>query len=441
MSSLWYLAGDPLYYNLIARAFSIAPTPAMNPLFPAANIADGDPENPGIFGSLADVNGWIVDINQLRNPTLDAWSGGSPVDWVETTFGSGASVTETTVPGEVRSGSAAFCNCSNEGSHETAEISQERRFRSGERIYLSGWMRAGTTARSGQVAVLNKDTNRWLRIGSPGAIPAPQEPTWGEYQSLFEETGTVHQLKEITFQVEPYAVTLRDTCTLKLILKYNTDENGGLAGNAIFDDWTMVPAVNGVTVHGQNGEPGLDFNIYAGDLGQGALPMKGYGTVAGPLGATFYKLLGGPIYKRMWKLYWEKAPALEERFAGEVILGQFQEAAFSPEWNYAIRTLHPQIRNVTRGRVVRSTKDARFPERALLLPFSLRTSEMEELRQEWYERSWGGHHPMVAIPLDTDSVVVQGRLTEKLEVRRAFLDLWNPGDVLIEESPLPKVTK
>lgn len=429
MSSMWYLAGNPRSYNLLARAFSITAAPDSNPLYPPLFLSDGDPATPWIASILSDNNGWVIDVNQLANPTLDAWAGGAPVGWLKATQGSLVFVLETTTAGEVRSGSAAKLQCLNTVGE--ARITQEKTFRSGEPVMLDGWMR-GDGVHGGQVAVLCKETNRYLRLGVDDAAS-----TWGEYQSLFAEVGTTYANKRRTFTVEPYSVTLRDTVTLRLILKYNASE-AGFAGTAFFDDWTMIPGANGVSVHGHNAEPSLDFNIYAGDT-EGSL--VGQGTVPGPNPRpAFYKLLGGLVYKRIWRLRWEIAPALEERAAGEVVLAAFTEAQGHPSFGYEWKTLHPQTRNVSRGREVRSRKDAQHVERAIRLPFSLRTVEQEEIRQEWFERSWGGHHPMVLIPLDDDPIVIQGRVDETYSVRRQFLDNWVPGDIIVAESPLPTIT-
>ena len=67
------------------------------------------------------------------------------------------------------------------------------------------------------------------------------------------------------------------------------------------------------------------------------------------------------------------------------------------------------------------------------------TAQLNEIRDALYDRTNHGEFPLVIVPVHDESVVIHGRLSQELAIRRQFSDVWDVPTVMIVESPFPAV--
>jgi hypothetical protein len=62
-----------------------------------------------------------------------------------------------------------------------------------------------------------------------------------------------------------------------------------------------------------------------------------------------------------------------------------------------------------------------------------------EGRDDIIRQCRGGQWPVIVVPIDTEDLVVHGRLDSSWRVLRQFLSAWE-DDITLSETPLPQVT-
>lgn len=120
---------------------------------------------------------------------------------------------------------------------------------------------------------------------------------------------------------------------------------------------------------------------------------------------------------------------------GEVVLCFLEEATFYPGFPIELRNIEAQIRHSSNVGTSFVHNLSPHPRRALKLSFELKAAGEVELREELVWRGRGGAHPMVAVPIGTEPLVIFGRLEDSWTVMRTFNERYE-GDLAITEDPI-----
>lgn len=423
MADMRVVVGDPAYYNLLARANARGglTSSGSNPNLDVGNLCDAVPGTIHEFAAIGTDQSVVADLQELANANFEtAFVGQLPTAaWTSASFGAGVTSRDTVT---THGGSLGALKCDVGAGVSLAGVRYTFNVRAGEQFELSGWMR-GRDGGVARVQVRNPRTD--MRLQSDGS--------WSRASGidLFTDSGTdgEYVLKTVKAQVEDYADCRADVVPLILTLYCSTT-----SGVALFDDWLYTPGFNFVSVHGHNMEPSRLFRVSGSDDGVTYSPIHVGITPRDP-SFWAYNVIE---YHRYVKLIDLGTPYAEAGQWGEVVLAQAQTATIHPRMGYETPMVRRQVRNQSVGGEVRSHLESLFEERVLRLSFGLAGTKLDELRDEWFKRSAGGHHPMVVAPLDDELDVFHGRIENSLTLRRSFIN-YREGEVLFTESPFPSV--
>ena len=129
-------------------------------------------------------------------------------------------------------------------------------------------------------------------------------------------------------------------------------------------------------------------------------------------------------YGQVWKVTLAGTPH-EAPWIGEIVLGQGQACATSPQWGF------PKTRNFQgprqRGPSARlfAYNYADDPPEDIELTFSPRsTTTINEVAEAIWLRSGQGVYPTIIVPIDTETAVYYGRLMQPSVVKRPFQNVY-----------------
>jgi hypothetical protein len=413
VASTRILAGQHL--NHFARAVS-APaltTGAADALYPLANLYDGRPSKKFQF-SAAVANGAITaDLNLVKNPGFET---STLSDWTDNSSGTGTSA-ETTVGAEVHGGSKAMKLGG--GASGVGQRYQDVTVRAGEWQLLVAWLRGDGTVNA-RLRVQNLQTGKYLV--SDGTWSAAVTDLATQSAASYAEKPAAGGLQ---FQVESYATCRAHTVTLRIYCR--VDQNGF----GYFDDITLVPATDWLSIHGHNIEPLIALELRSStDNFSSSNTLEATATVQR---GRFYALLSARVFRRYWRVLFSGTPTAAIR-VGEGVLGQTYTLAQSPVFPWRLRPKRPQIRTRTEVGEVRATGLVDDELHELEVPFQHRTTEWDELRQQLFERSRFGVDPAVVCPKDDEAFCMFTVVPELIEASRKFLNNWDDS-FLLEELP------
>jgi len=405
--SFLYLTGSK--FNTFARGtVSVSPTAAT--VSAAANLYDGDPGCPLLFGSAT--SGYVkVDACAFTNPGFET---STLSGWTNADSGTGAS-TETTTAGQFRSGSKALKLDKGAGVGKASRY-QEFTVRAGEYRTCSVYIK---TATSGTVTLLIQ--NRTTGLYWSGS-------SWGAGSSGIDQaaTGSWVQLST-TYQVETLEAGRSETMTLRVYFSCSN-------GVAFCDDALDVPGVTFASIHGHNFITSPTVESSDDDS---SWTSRATMTLKRPAFFSTFSI----IYARYWKIawsYWLSSSVYP--YIGEAVLGQYETSATSPQWGLTESRDIPGVR--TRGPSGRHAvyNYATDPPRSITMTFSARTAAAaRELSDSLWLRSGQGLYPAVIVPIDTETDVYYGRLTAPHEQARPFQGVYN-CDLALVGDPFPVVT-
>ena len=409
-------------YNVLATGETVTVSPTESTLFPATGLYDGSPDSAFQFSAAASEFTITADGNRLRNGVLDAWSGAIPDSW-----GTAGTVAQTTVAGEMRSGSAARLNGG-------ASIYQDFVVKSGERIVINGWRRILAAGQGFMSASLQDLTTGyyWTGFGD----------TWTAIVANFLSDNTNTAYTEYTatpFTVLPFSFALGDKCTLRLTLR---NEDATETDYVYVDDWFVWPAVDFVSVHGHNIRPDATARLYSSP-DNFATSSSGSTFSQATLSMThpaFYGTLSSAIDHRYWqiRITHSASTPTETVWIGEVVIGLATTLTRPQDLGQELRIVADNVRASTPYGNTRVHRVGQRARRILGMSFNYFTSsEYEQARQEVFERSFGSAFPIVIVPDDTGPVVIHGRIDDQWAVRQSLGTHFTDNDLVVIEDGFP----
>ena len=406
----YFMAGEQL--NVLETALSVASTSA-DALFPLANLYIGRPSRPFRF----DENGAdLVMTAEIDRVTNGGFEIGTLDNWTEALDGTGSTSKDV---GTVHSGSASLE--ADGGAAGLANRFQDINVRAGERMQADVWLYGGGGV-TANAAVQNRKTG--LFLSDAGVWGAGLDPFATQAAAAWAQTQLAFQVESLSDCGGQSLVTLR-------IHLYNDDN-----GSAYFDDVKLYPAVNFVSIHGHNLAPVVVPELRSSsDAFVGVDDLEATLTIKRP---SFYAYMGTPVYASGWRL--ELAGTNDAvPYLGEMVLGYAETIAKAQRWDYSLKLQIPEVRNQTGAMEVHTSRLSDDAPRVLRLRFKqMAISEMEEMRDAIWRRSYGGDLPMVIVPYAADGDVLHGRIMSPLDVRRKFLTV-SEDELVVQESGFPVV--
>lgn len=422
-----YVAGQLL--NFLEQARAITLSPGVDGNFPAVRLYDGYADGVCLWSANAANPYALVDLAMLDssgadNGNLDAWAGGLPSGWAVTATG-GGSVVQTSVAGEMRSGSAAKLN---KGAG-TASLLKTYRVRSGQRLTIEAYVRIAVGGNIG-LQVYNPVTKKYLTSGG----------AWQTAQAYWatEAASAVYVQKTIPFTVEDFAANQSAVTYLELSVVATAGAGG--SDFAFVDDAFLWPTWNAVVVAGHNIEPGLVTEARSSTDNFGASNvLEATMSVRQP---AFHSYLSTPSTKRYVKLLMTGTQSAQAGavYAGELVVTYLEAALSFGQYDWELQFMDEQVRNTSRAGKVFATPLMTDARRLLRMSFKPRNdAAYREMRDDIVRRSRGGQWPLVIVPTDGEDIVIHGRMDSSWRVIRHFLNQWE-DDLTVSESPLPLVT-
>jgi len=230
--SFLYLTGSKL--NTFSRG-TVSISPSAASVSDAANLYDGDPGCPLLFGSAA--AGYAkVDCNALTNPGFET---STLSGWTDADSGTGSPAsTETTTAGEFRSGTKALKLYSDTPAGTAARY-QTIGARPGEYRKATFYIKGDATAVV-SLRLINTTTGNYY-TGSAWASANTAAVSQAASGSFVAVT--------VTYQVESYEACGTDS--VSLTWRISMAPSSG-AATAYVDDCSDVPGASFASVHGHN---------------------------------------------------------------------------------------------------------------------------------------------------------------------------------------------
>jgi hypothetical protein len=404
--------------HLSALNVIVASSPAADALFPVTRLYDYASDQIFKFGSLTANPTITADLNRFVNGNLDAWSGGLPTGWGVGISGT-ATVTQTSVAGEVVTGSAAKLTA---GTGQ-AYIYQQKFFRAGETIRLQTAIR-GDGTNNVYIYVRNVQTGRTWN-GS----------AWVANSALTFRSANTYLSQLWDIPLESYlACGCQDLVILSIEI-YGT----GAAGIGYVDDFFVWSQTGFVGVFGHSADPLIvpewrssTDNFGANDVLEATLSplIPSFYTVKTPASTARYQRIkfvgtngsgiGVPIY------------------VAEMVLGQPRTLVRNQQDGFKATIAHPQVRSRSAVGALRAFPLARDPSRAYDLDFLYPSlAAYKDARDELVRRA-RGTYPVVLVPDDADAdVAMFGYFEDQWEIARPT-KMWRGGLRFVEE-PFPAV--
>lgn len=437
--ALYLLVGER--FNLVSMAGAVTVV-GSDPLYPPANLADGDPGVPYVASTPGPGHQIKIDGNLAQNSNggFEGTWAPNPPGWTLVTTGSATATKETSI---VHSGGGAL-KLQKSSAGDAAVAYADFQLPSGWAFGARVWSRSASG--TGAVArIQNLDTGNQLNGLPDNWSPAGPGFLFSSFGSYLQEwlppTGT----GQPPILLEPYSVTKKDLTTIRV--SFNLPAVFGGNGPVYFDDFEIFPAWDWFSMHRTNLPVATSLQIFTSP-DNAAYTLR----LSPAAGADFYELL--PMQLARWTainlipldLQAQGLTYREKPSIGELVLSQ-SRALLRATNGLKVTWSQPQSRQGRSGRY--RFRETSRPHRVLELDF-LHTPEVasfEQMRDDIYRRSGGGVFPVVFAwpkdnqdPTDTPTVdrenVVFGVLAEDLELGKGLLPHYNTV-LRIEELPAP----
>jgi hypothetical protein len=408
--SFLYLTGSR--FNLFSVG-TVSEDPAGHAYGAITKLYDSDPGSPHIFSGTSDDSYFRVRQNRLSNggfetASLSGWTNGSA--------GTG-SAAETSVGAEVNSGTKAAKLDGSSGVNY-GSLSQTVTVSAGEAFQITAWIKvASAGADQGLVYVQNLRTGKYLTAAA----------AWQTTRTfcIGHSTATYTQ-KDLQFSVESFDACRVDTMPLKIEIYCES-------GPAYFDDILLVSGVTFAGIFGHNYGP-VSPLVQSSDDGS-AWTTRSTMTIRRP---AFYSTFS-IVYAEYWQILLSGTNH-EAPYTGEAVLGQYQTAATSQDWGFSIEDEIPGVRNTGPSGRASVYSFSRDPRQLLTMTVGPRSlTAARDLTGALWLRSEQGRYPVVAVPIDTESDVIFGRMMEPMRLDRVFDAVYSAGGVMIQGDPFPTV--
>lgn len=396
-------------FNLLARSRLITPT-SSDALFPPSFLYDDSQAFPWKPSSNAANLRHDIDL-AFWDGAMGSWSGGAPSGWTKTTSG-GGTVAETTVAGEVRGGTGSAAKFNK--SAGTALLYRDIEVRSGEPLVFQGY---AFRQASGSTRAIVQDLRNGYYLTSGGAWQAA-------IAYVATSTDAAYTEKKVAFTTQTWATVNGPLTTLRLTLEENGA--GGGADFSFWDDAVIYPQYNFLAGFGHNLAPVV-------------VPTWKWSTDNFGAVTTFSTPTLG-LYD-----FWSTFTARTERYLRLELVGtnptrpQLTEIVIANAFtagrgvNDGVRYsyLDPLDRQSSGDKTVRFAQRDR---RRLVMEFENETET--ESRDEIFRRARGGGHPLVLVPLETESVCIHGRFDDDdLTHNRLIMNYLSYGFSVTESIP------
>jgi hypothetical protein len=408
------------YGNNLARAVS--------PVFSVSPGSDANFPTTALYDSIQDLI-WkasantalalVFDQNLIAGGNLDTWPLVSP--WFTTLTGT-ATVTQTSVGGEVVTGSAAKLTA---GSG-TAILAYPLTVVAGETLSVSLALR-GDGANAARVQLYNRQSGHYW-TGSAWQL----SPTFVTQGSI-PRTSAAYTTTTISALVETFLTCGTETPTVELRLA-----SSAAAGIAYFDNVFAWPTATFLGVMAHNIDPVTALQWSSST--DGVTPhVRSTPTIVRP-SLWSVEVASGGQGERYQHIVFQN-PNGETPWIGELVLGQHLALARGPNYPLQTTLTFPQLRSYAASGAKRSAPLSLSERRSLQLSFRYGPkAEYQEARDRIFRATLGGHYPSVIVPDDSDAEVVMfGYIAPAWPVTQPFLNLWE-ADLVFEEEPHPVLT-
>jgi hypothetical protein len=412
-------------FNLFANSlYTVTPSPAADTLFPIARLYDAVPGNIFRFGSLTASPTVTVDFTDGMGGFggLNAWTGGTPDGFTETTSG-GGTVTQDNVNKQEGASSALFTP----GAGGSCTLYRDVTVRSGFYYKLSAYgINNATGILAINVYIQNLTTGRywnggaatsWSSVQAAGIIMA-QDLVWTQASG--------------TFQVEGYGACRAETVTLRITFSASSSTE-----TCNLDLIEFYPAVDFISIHGHNIDDLIEVTLQSSTDGFSSV-VTTEATLTQRVGA-FYGVLAARVYRRYWRLRFlgTNTSASGAIYLGEAVLSQAFALSKAPAYPVRLRFRTPQIRTPLQWGAGGIYGVSRHPTIGMGLDWKQEEAHFTEFFHEVFMRSMGGA-AMVVVPDTNDPLgITYARFPESYDVSRVMTTFRELGSIDLEPLPLP----
>lgn len=422
--ALYMLYGEG--YNQLTRMASAATPESAAAKYPIANLYDGIPNKPFIFGS-AGGSGYIdFDLQQLTNGGFETWSGGAPTGWT-VTLTDGGTVTEEAV---IFNGGAKSAKLATAGGlSDAAQVSQIKYVPAGKSMSISAALYGTGAAPTIALKVTNLVTGNSL----------DQNGAWGVGQTVMSRSAASWATATVAFTVESYSdCGSRDLVPVQIVALVSTS----LAVSAYVDDVVLFPTISFASLHGHNIKPACGAIEIRSGTSSPAATVRATFTHAQPtMFATF-----AAVAARYWRLFVTTDPAtgsdpvLDAISIGELVLGEYATSTRNQNLGFETTLTDPQDRSASDIGPLQAFVRTTRGRRQLALQFRLLNTATDYAQwKEILERSRNGAFPLVVVVDSADSTsAIMCRVPPSWRVTRP-LDAMRDHSLDLEEMPFPIV--
>lgn len=374
------------------------PSPTADTNFAVTALYDRIPSSAFRFGSLTADPTLTFDLNIVTNGDMVLNSGGNVSSWTEANTGTG-DVTYDATGGESAGAGMKFVSGTG-----TAVAYQDITARAGERLSWTVGLK-GDGTRAVALRVFNRQTGKYWTGSAWSATPT--DLATRTTATFATSTGA------LTVESAPAYRPDLQLMTLRVTLQVTT-----ASGTCYADNCYVWPSVDIVSVHGHNIDPVISL-----ELRRDTAAFAGAGTLEATITTfplEFYSALGTIRDDRYWRLKFVGTNSAAI-YLGEVVLAQRLTLTriFKPPEQ--IDYIDDQVRS---GEVpIRSYRRMDHPRRVMDMEFSYDTAAaFLQARDELVLRSRNGHHPMVIVPVDTETSCLYGKIEQVWSSSRVLLD-------------------
>ncbi len=393
--SFYYLLGEK--FNVLKDAITITPS-SEDSLFPVERIHNDAQGEVFRFATAGADDKLTADLSNLSNPGFEDWTLPTvPDGWTDESLGTGNLSEETTL----FHGGASALKLDSGGANNEAIATREVTVRSGAPMTFSGWIRGDGTFPT-IIRIRCLETGSYLTSGG----------TWQAASADFGSiTSATYAEETASFTVETFSVTLRDTVTLEIMVRYDENANAGYADDfALWHHWDFL------SIHGHNlgamitPEARSSTDDFSGDdtLRSSTLAL------ARP---SFYEAIGSTVTDRYFRLLLD-GTNFEPGELGALIVGMKQTLPRAQNLPYNITPRIAKAMQVSRGGHISKIALARDESQTIPLNWRLTTAQYESFRDEIERRSTLGTARALIVPDSDRAEVYFGNFSDSFPAQR-----------------------
>ncbi len=395
--------------NLERMTAALTLSAAADTNHPAANLFGRIPSNPLICGSVA--TDWTIDANQDMT-TNGGFESALGAEWTDRSVGASNTAVRSTAGADHSVGAAGLlCTLTTTGGSNLAGRSQDLLYvRAGETIYVR-FDRRGDGTRLARARLQNLITGKYWS-GTVWQTAAVDFDT--------RSTNSFATFGPSAIVVESMPAGQPELALMPLRLTLYVD--GSSAGNVAFDAVAVWPGWTLASFHGHNLTPRVTVQIFRSTDGS-SWTQQGSDITSFPQ-AFYYK--APAIVADQWLRIKILGTPYAATVLGHAGFGQHLELARASGYPEDLSREDPQTRVGAR-----SYLEADHPTRTYTLTFQAASAaEYAAIVDQVWGASRGGHHPLVVVPISTETAVIYGRIEQVLKSKRTKRDsTGTTGDV------------